>query len=240
MNCSKIIVVLFLILLPLRGTGQEILSKERESEIKKSGKFYFSDCTAFDKAVSKECALWELTKLVQIEMLKQSVKISETDLAQAVEARAQTAQVNQSGSITMLAWIQKDGLAAALSAYIKSKPITASTPPVIQELTPAAKTDVSAIVDPVVRDLASCETYDQFRSKANGYNRQDKLVYGTNKNSFVYPDKCHIFVFSPEYKLIALLDAGQGNRKDLLNGKVILNAEQNFPGNILVWVQIKN
>ena len=240
MNCDKISLVLFLLLLPLRGTGQEILSKEQESEIKESGKFYFSDCTAFDSTIAKECALWELTKLVQTEMIKQSVRISETDLAQAVEARAQTAQVNQSGT-TILAWIQKDGLTTALNSFTASKPVTVSTPtPVEHEPTPAAKTDLSGIVDPVVRDLASCETYEQFRSKASGYDRQGKLVYGMNKNSFVYPDKCHIAVFSSAQKLIALLDTGQGNRKDLLTGKDIQNAEHFFSGNILVWMQIKN
>jgi len=251
------LICLFLSL--LNGYGQDILPKEQEREIKTSGKYYYSECSAFDEADAKECALRDLTQIVIIDMVKQTIKSNEAEVKNAMEMRAQTAKLNLTGRIRILAWIEKDHVQPDTIPIQTSEPakIPAQTPapetiPVpIQQLSPPAgpepahpepahKSDISLIADPVVRDLATSETFDQFRRMADKFRRQGKIVYGTNKASFVYPENCFVAVFTTEQKLIALLDTGKNSRIDFLTGKTVQNIEQQFTGNILYWIQTIN
>ena len=269
------------------GYGQDLLPKEQEREIKTSGKYFYSECSAFDVAEAKECALRDLTQIIIIDMIKEAIKTDEVAMKNSIEMQAQMAQLNLTGRIRILAWIEK----ATIDPDQTSTPETISTTnpaQTIQETTsatnpaqtttpettnpvqttpetttttnpvqtipettnpvqtttltatepvPASKPDLSTITNPVVRDLANCETFEQFRRLADGLRRQGKVVYGTNKTSFGYPEKCLVAVFTPEQKLIAFLDAGQNSRIDFLTGKSIQNVEQQFNGNILYWIQ---
>ena len=114
----------------------------------------------------------------------------------------------------------------------------ATTTPAPRQTPMTLSSSLAPIENPLVRDLATCQTYEQFRRTADGYRRQGKLIYGSNKTSFVYPHRCFIAVFSPDQRLIALLDTGDGARTDLLTGNTIQNSEQHFRGNYLFWIQI--
>lgn len=262
-----LLVCLFLSL--LNGYGQDVLPKEQEREIKTSGKYYFSECSAFDEVDAKECALMDLTQLVLIEMIKQAIQSDEVEMKNAMEMRAQTARLNLAGKIRILAWIEKgkvqmgteptQALATTIVPAQTSTPeITLATNPIqeleptpvstssstaismLSEPEPSLKPNITIITNPVIRDLVTCATFDQFRRMADGFRRQGKIVYGTNKASFVNLANCLVAVFTTEQKLIALLDAGQDSRMDFLTGKTIQNIEQQFTGNILYWIQIIN
>ena len=230
----------------LNAYGQEILPKEQEREIKTSGRYYFSECSAFEEAIAKECALKDLTQEVLIDIVRQSIKSDETLIKKTIEMRAKTASLSMIGKIKILAWIEKDSVLMSTTSeptpMSEPTPTPTSTPTPESTPTPASTPPPSAstIANPVVRDLASCETFDQFRRMADGFKRQGKLIYGASKASFANPDQCLVAVFSPERKLIALLDAGQGARKDLMTGNTIQNAEQHFAGNNLFWINVNN
>lgn len=225
----------------LYGYGQDILPKEKEREIKTSGRYYYSECSAFDEVDAKECALRDLSQIALIEMIKQAIHSDETTMKNTMEMRAQTARLNLTGKIRILAWIEKENVQMDTEPTQTPAPaIVPEQPSIPSESEPVPNPDVSVIADPVVRDLATCETFEQFRRMADGFRRQGKIVYGTNKTSFVNPENCFVAVFIAEQKLIALLDAGQISRIDLLTGNIIQNIEQQFPNNILFWIQIMN
>ena len=274
---TLLLFVICLFLTPFIGYGQDILPKEQEREIKTSGKYYYSECSAFDVAEAKECALRDLTQIVLIEMVKEVIKSDEVTMKNSIEMRARTARLNLTGRIRILAWIEKNNVQMDTTAQTQAMtstidpaqtttPVTASTTnqeqemestpvstsistqisttqskeEIVSEPEPAIKSDLSVIDNPVVRDLANCDTFEQFRRMADGFRRQGKIVYGTNKTAFINPENCLVAVFTPEQKLIALLDTGQNSRIDLLTGQTIQNLEQQFTGNILYWIHVNN
>jgi hypothetical protein len=233
---------LFLFLSLISGFGQEILPKEKEREIKTSGKYFYGEYSAFDEAEAKECALKDLTQAVIIDMIQRAIKSDETEMQSAMEMRAQTARLNLTGRIRVLAWIEKENVAAKPEATATTASEAGILTGETGETEPVAspKPDYSTISNPVARDLATCETFDQFRRMADGFRRQGKLIYGTNKASFSDIEKCFAAVFTSKQKLIALLDAGQTTRTDLLTGNAIANIERQFPAGIIYWIQINN
>jgi len=239
--------VLFLFLNVLIGYGQE-MSREREREIKTSGKYYFGECTTFDEAEAKDCALKELTQVVIVSMLQQA--LSENALLKSLEMQANTARLSMTGRVRVLAWIAKDSVyvddaltKVELQQLPKTTPSTTpstpSTPPTQTQTTSPTieNSSQSIIANPIVQNLAEGKTIDQFRRNAENWKRQGKLIYGARKTSFLSPEKCHIAVFSSG-TLIALLGEGNNSRVDLLSGKTIQNPEQHYSGNDLIWIQI--
>ena len=229
----------------LTSYGQEFLPREREREIRTSGKYFYGECSAFNEADAIECAIKDLTQKVIIFMVQQSISSDAAKMQTAMEMKAKTATLSQTGRIRVLAWIEKDSVFAnhtseaavqtPISVPEKATPITEQAP---EPVTYPSYT--SSIASPIARELTTCKTFEQFRKMADGFRRQGKLVYGANKASFVNPDNCFVAVFTSTQKLIALLDTGQGARKDLLTGNMIQNIEQHFAGNSLIWIQIRN
>jgi hypothetical protein len=212
---KKFLSAIFLFSLLSNAYGQETLPIEREREIRTSDRYYYGECSAFSEEEAMECAIKELTQKVIVDMVRQAVGSDEAKMKNVVEVRAETAILSQIGRTIILAWIEKDSI-----SVVDSVP---------------ALSDIS---NPVARELATCTTLVEFRRMANGFRRQGRLVYGENKASFVNPNNCLVAVFSREQRLIALLDTGQGARKELLTGDTIQNAEQHFAGNNLFWIQI--
>ena len=268
---TPFLITICLLLSLMNSYGQELLPKEQERDIKTSGRYYYSECSAFDVADAKECALRDLTQIVIIDMIKQSIKSDDIEMKNAMEMRAQTAALNQTGKIRILAWIEKDKVQedseptqtseptvdveqisttttiAETRTEIETVPAPVSTPHSTQisteaETVPepelATKPDIST--NPLVRDLATCETFEQFRRMADGLRRQGKIVYGTNKIAFTNLENCMVAVFTSEQKLIALLDKGQNSRIDFLTGKTVQDLEKQFVGNVFYWVQTIN
>jgi len=294
----RYVVIFLFFLTPFMGYGQDLLPKEQEREIKTSGKYFYSECSAFDIAEAKECALRDLTQIVLIDMIREAINTDEVAIKNSIEMQAQMAQLNLTGRIRILAWIEKASTnlvqtttpetattttpvpttttetattttpvqtttpetattttpvptttpetATTTTPVPTTTPETATTTTPVPTTTPetattepesASKPDLSTIANPVVRDLVKCDTFEQFRRLADGFRRQGKVVYGTNKTSFGYPEKCLVAVFTTDQKLIAFLDAGQNSRIDFLTGKTIQNVEQQFTGNILYWIQ---
>jgi len=107
-NISLTVVLLFLALMNVYG--QEILPRELEREIKTSGKYYFGECADFDEIEAKSCALNELTQAVIVSLMQQALSEKKDNLMSDLEMRANTARVQMTGRIKILAWIEKDKL----------------------------------------------------------------------------------------------------------------------------------
>ena len=151
--------------------------------------------------------------------------------------RTKTAPISLTGRIRMLAWIEKDSVEMFHTSAPTPTPAPISEPVLESAPTPISPTSSGISDHPVVRDLVTCQTFANFRRMADGFRRQGRLVYGENKASFVHPDNCFVAVFSPEQRLIALVDT---ERKDLITGNKIENVEQYFAGNNFLWIQILN
>ena len=218
--------------------GQDLLPKEQEREIKLSGKYFFSECSSFDETEAKECAIRDLTQIVLIEMIKDAIKSDETAIKKTMEMGVQTARLNLTGRIRILAWIEKNNVKKGPTPTPEtlSSSTQTATPTTSSETDSPIQTGISEITNPIIRDLVKCETFDQFRRTADGFRRRGKVVYGTNKASFVHPENCLVAVFNSGQKLIAFLDAGQDSRIDFLTGKTVQNIEQQFAGSILYWI----
>jgi len=235
-----ILTVVLLLITLLNAYGQKTLSKEREREIKTSGKYYYGECSAFDVETASSCALKNLTQDVLVALVQQSIKSDELEMQKAMEMRAEIAPLSLTGKIRMLAWIEKDSVFSTTA----TKKVLEPTPTEEIALPPPPPApnpiSTSSISNPIIRDLAACETFEQFRRTADGFKRQGKLIYGSNKSSFLNPDRCLVAVFTKEQKLIALLDIGQSARKDLLTGNTIQNIDRHFAEKTFYYIQIND
>ena len=253
----------FIFFAAINAYGQEVLSTQREREIKVSGKYYFAECTAFDEAVAKDCALRDLTQKVITALVQQSIR-SEEEMKKVVEMRANMAHLPMIGRVQILAWVAKDSIFIMQENDTKpeANPEKAAPEKVEPEkvepekiepekiepekiepekVEPEKEVDRSskpAIVNPIIQDLSTSETLTQFERKADGYARQGKLLYSGRKTAFTRPDNCHIAIFSSSRTLIAILDKGNASRTNLMTGETIKNPEQHYSGNQIIWIQI--
>lgn len=218
-------------------SAQNYLPKERENEIKLSGKYYWGECSDFKEVEAKQCALVDLSNQIIKTAVNQSIKVEE--ILKAIEMSAHFEPLRQQGKQKILAWIEKDSVFVTTKKPITqlsdSKPIE-QTPPPASESKPAA-TDNNT----VLQKLAACKTYNDVKRVAimNG------LVRGSIINSskgFANPAKCIIAVFTLDGTLSALLDTGGSSRTDLISGKTIQNPEQyyNRENYYLIYMQQKN
>ena len=182
-----------------------------------------------------------------------------------MQAQSATLGQTQDGRVRVFTWIEKGIFSAeqdhpspasaptpapthahapAQTSTPAPTPAPAPTPELASDPTPvpvpvsipSSPSSPSTISNPIARELATTQTFADFRRMADGFRRQGKLVYGTNKASFVNPDDCHVAVFSSDQRLIALVEAG----RDLLSGNTIQNVEQHFAENRLFWIHINN
>jgi len=235
-------------------SAQNYLSKERENEIKTSGKYYWSECSDFKEYEARQCALDEFYRVVE-DAVNQTSRQDET--LNAIKTSVRFDRLQQQGKNKILAWVAKD------SVFITAKKPTTQqvksieeeeeviwqgmqtnkiqvdtveeeeeeivwqpTQPVSQPQ-PKAVSEPEQKLDPVLSELVACKDYNCVRRVAitKGLVRGSKL---NSSEGFSNPEKCIIAVFTADEKLSALLDAGKGARKDLLTGETIQNPEQYY------------
>lgn len=266
----RFLIPAFLLLLPITGFGQEILSMEQEQEIKLSNNYYFGECSDFEEVIAKECAVKSLTNNIIVGMVQQSGKKTE-ELLKGVEIRIKTAQLSMTGKVRILAWIEKDSVLVQKPQLSNQdtpqslkpdtqqqvsqdppqpvkpdsqQPASSDTPqpanPENQDAESPATADApKPVIDSyAARELAVCNTFANFRRKANELKQMGYIIYHNNRNLFQNPNNCLIAVFTPEQKLAALLDRGDGPRTDLLTGKTVANAEQQYNDHVFYWINI--
>ena len=105
---------------------------------------------------------------------------------------------------------------------------------------PLPKQETTTIIDPVIKELTECKTYNDIIRVA----RPHGFVFGRNSSKgFQYPEQCIIAIFTPDGTLSALLDKGDDLRTDLLSGKMVQNPEQFYKQQgkySLLWMQKPN
>jgi len=252
MNQKITLMIALLFLTLLNGFGQETMPKEQEREIKTSGRYYFGEGTAFDEAEAKKIALDELIQAVAVALVQQSIKADKPeDLQKSLEMQASIAQLPLTGRVRMIAWIEKEKVHKVEPTPTPTPPTPTpptppmppptppTPPPTSPDPEPTPPSPPTTIVNPVVQDLATSDTYSQLTRKISSWRGKGKeIIYG-RKSSFQYPDRCYIAVFNASKKMIAFLETGNLSRTDLLTGNTIQNPEHHFSGNELTWIQIR-
>ena len=239
----------FIFISLLNGFGQETISREQEREIKTSGNYYFGEGTSFDEVEAKTNALNQLMRVVIVSLVQQSIQTEKNeDLQKKLEIQAKIAKLPLTGRIRILAWIAKDNInmqgesinipaeVRDLEPQPQSSIVSVTTE---QKATSTPVPEKPTIVNPVIQDLATSKTLNEFSRKVTTWRRQGKEVIYGRKSSFAYPDKCYIAVFSTSGTLIAMLDTGSQSRTDLLTGNITQNPEQHYRGNDLRWIEIR-
>jgi len=240
--------------------AQNYLSKERENEIKTSGKYYWNECSDFKEQEAKQCAFDELCYRVIEDAANQTERL---DTA-AIKTNARFDLLQQQGKIKILAWIEKTAqqiesveeevIWQAIQAdeiqvdkvekeivRQPTQPVSQPQPETVSEPKQVPQQKQEQYPGRVLQELIACKDYDCVRRVAitSGLVRGSKL---NSSEGFGNPEKCIIAVFTADKKLSALLDAGKGSRKDLLTSKTIQNPEQYYDLKIyfLWYLQQKN
>jgi hypothetical protein len=240
-------------------SGQEVLSKEQEKEIKLSEKYYYGEGTDLNEKIARQLAMEDLIQQVA-ELPEYSTKKEEILLS--VETKSKIAQLQMIGRIKIIAWIDIADLYPPVlpekqtveteqeveTELEQEEQVIAENPKPEKENPNQPLNEVSENTSPietrnphyakVVQVLSTGKTFSLFYRNAEKLTRQGKLIYGSKKTSFSNHNKCLIAVFSSSGTLIALLDEGSDSRPDLLTGKVIQNPEQYYRDNELFWIQI--
>ena len=243
--------------------GQDFMSRERENEIKMSGKYYWGEGSDFVEEMAKLIAFVELSNQIIQDAVGQSEQLDE--ILKAIDMGAHLERLPLQGKNKILAWIAKDSV---LLTVTNQRPITRNEPqpppaaPAIQgqqesdpqpepeqELTSAPQPELESIheLNPVttgnivLQELSSCKTYNEVRRVAtiNGLVRGQ---IGAGSIGFLNPENCIIAVFNSNGMLLALLDTGGNSRMDILSGNTVSNPEQyyNREGYYLMYMQQKN
>jgi hypothetical protein len=143
MNIKKLNFTLIIAFLPYILFGQNYLSKEREKEIKLSGKYYYGASYALNEDEAKQSAFDNL----RTEIIKDSVNKSRTqnEILQAIDMGVHFDRLKQESMIAILAWIAKD------SVFVTQKPVE-NTPPNPQ-LTPVPP------IQPPIKETSSIKEF---------------------------------------------------------------------------------
>jgi len=107
MNIIKFLTLSLLFVFQTNIYGQGLLTREQEREIKTSGKYYFNEYSALGATEAKEGAIQGLTQKVIMELKSQTLNADEAMIKNALETRAQTSVLSQTGRVIILAWIEK-------------------------------------------------------------------------------------------------------------------------------------
>jgi hypothetical protein len=222
--------------------AQNVLSLEREKEIKESGRYYWGECAAFNADEAKSGAYHYLSKEIMDGALQSLGREEKLKALETMNVNFDNLQ--QDGKI-VLAWIAKE------SVFVTTKKPIVQTPsptpiqsapdpqPVVQPdpvpqpiekpahelvVVPVSPAKPVETENPVLQKLISCKTQGEVNRVVQEYG----LITSENPHGFAKPEKCIIAVFNEDGALVVLLDAGGSSRTDLLSGKTIQNPEQQY------------
>lgn len=230
-------------------SAQDYLSKEWENEIKTSGKYYWSECSDFKEEEAKQCALDELKQVIK-DAVDQTGRWNESFDAINFD------RLQQQGKIKIMAWVAKDptvqqGESVEEESGVRQQPEKTPVDTVKKEVAipqtpilvpvaeqkpiaepkpivePAPVSISVSTLNPALQELKACKDYNCVRHVA----LTKGFVRGSKRNSpegFNNPEQCIIAVFTADYKLAALLDAGGDVRVDLLTGEAIQNYQEHY------------
>ncbi|GHT72443.1 hypothetical protein AGMMS50262_01130 [Bacteroidia bacterium] len=227
--------------------AQNVLSPEREKEIKESGRYYWEECAAFSADEAKSGAFYYLSNKIIADAFKKSIK--QDEVLKALEMNANFDNLRQDGKV-VLAWIAQDSVFVTIKKPITKTPISQPAPqsetvvpqtqakadtvtvtPSEPEPIPVSSQNTAMVPvatdNPVLQELSACKNYREVQRVAT----HNGLVTGESARGFAYPEKCIIAVFAADGTLSALFDAGSSSRIDLLSGKTVQNPEQHYKGN---------
>jgi hypothetical protein len=251
MNKLKLTTVF--VFLPYIFFGQ-YLSKERETEIKMSEKYYWGECSDFRADEAREYARRDLCYSIIGDAVNQSIKRDE--VLKTIELGIHVDSLQQKGKkVRIIAWIAKDSVRIIFQTQgpdvvpvIEVKPDTIATdssairkevqPDTIVTDSSAIRKEVPDTINPAIRKLAECKNYNEVIRVATG-----GFIRGSSKDGFSDPEKCIIAVFTKgEKTLSALLYVGDASRVDLMSGKTIQNYEQYYSPEeyFLLYLQQRN
>jgi len=222
--------------------GQDFLPKERENEIKMSGKYYWGEGSDFIEEQAKYSASKDLSNQIIQDAVGQMERLNE--MLKTIETGVHLDRLPQQGKIKILAWIAKDSVLLTVATQRPiTKPKTSqpiSSTSIVQpkeEITPQPEHVPMPVLNPaktenpVLQELAACKTYNDVMrvAKTKGLVRGE---FGGGSKGFSNPENCIIAVFTADGKLTALLDIGDNSRTDVLSGNIIQNPEQYYKSEV--------
>ena len=232
--------------------GQNILSRERENEIKMSGNYYWGEGSDFVEELAKLSASVELSNQIIKDAVGQSEQLDE--ILKAIEMSANLDQLPQQGKIKILAWIAKESVMLTVSITTQ-RPITLmyDPPPVssnpvqdkiieterniVTEPEPVRTPTMNIAItnNPILQEIAACKTYNEVKRVATMHGVVRGVIGGGSKG-FLHPEDCIIAVFTADGTLEALLDTGGSSRTDVLSGNTIDHPDQYYNwGDYYLW-----
>lgn len=116
--------------------------------------------------------------------------------------------------------------------------------PIVQKAEPIVKKDVlsSSTENTLIVRLIACNTGDELRNLLKNEENKNTLIFSWNSKSYrksVSSENFYIAIIDPsENRIVAFLDKGKSERKDLKNGKRIINIEPEYQNMIQVWIQL--
>jgi len=230
--------------------GQNYLSRERENEIKLSGRYYWGEGSDFIEELAKLSASVDLSNQIIQDAVVQAEQHDE--VLKAIEMGAHLDRLPQEGRIKILAWIAKENVLLTVTTQrpitryepqsVLSDPIDQQGETVTQpELVQTPERTLVSTDNPVLQELAACRTFNDVRRVAtlNGFVRGE---IGSGAKGFLNPEDCIIAVFTTDGTLSALLGAGGDSRIDLVSGRIMQNPEQYYnQEDYYVWyMQLKH
>ena len=124
-----------------------------------------------------------------------------------------------------------------VTAEGKSVALTAKEKvPVIMEK--PVKTWQPVYASPVLEDLAKTDNYPELARKLSSYKKRRQLMFG-KEDTFVKPENCYIFIIHPQSKtIVAVLDKGKNERRDLKTGEMISDIGGQYRGMISIYTEV--
>jgi len=123
---NLLLIVILIIGFQLSSYSQNYLSKEREGEIKTSGKYYWGVASDFNEDDAKKEALSDLANQIISANVLQSVK--NNDVLKTMELRAHIDRLQKNEIVSILAWIAKDSIFATVESNSDTKQVAQHNP----------------------------------------------------------------------------------------------------------------
>ena len=113
-----------------------------------------------------------------------------------------------------------------------------------QKTEPIIKTEIlsSSIESTLISRLIACNTGDELRTLLKNEGNKNTLIFSWNSKSYrksVSSENFYIAIVDPnENRILAFLDKGKSERKDLKNEQRIIKIDSEYQNMIQVWIQL--
>ncbi|WP_293669759.1 hypothetical protein [uncultured Parabacteroides sp.] len=125
---------------------------------------------------------------------------------------------------------------AVISKPAENKPVESSSTPEKPATHPQTTVADAAGYPQPIQQIIQCKNSDELNNSLAQLKENNKIIYGTIK-SMTAPERSYILVFNNDRQIIAILDKGKTERRNLLTGKTD-DRIGNYTGMKAIWFQL--